>query len=121
MKGKEITPTVAANYDDDYYGDDEYANDYAAYDNSYIAATEAAYEAEYAGMKAVTEAPTEAPEPQPECCGGTYYGGLFNNAKKMCIYDYQSQSNKVVLRTSENSVPEYNADNYQDYAYDYKK
>jgi len=121
MKGKEVTPTVAANYDDDYYGDDEYANDYAAYDNSYIAASEAPIEDYAGGMKAVTEAPTEAPEPQPECCGGTLYGGLFNNVKKMCIYDYQTQSNKVITRTADNAAPEYNADNYQDYAYDYKK
>jgi len=96
MPGKVIEPTVAANYGDDYYSDDygsEYYTDAEVY--SAVGPSEAPY-ADYAPtMKSIGEDVTE-PEPIPACCGGEYYLSVFNAAKKACIYDYETESRKIV-------------------------
>jgi len=117
MKGASVEPTVAE-YDLEYYGEDEYANEYAAYDNSEV---DYAEEEPYYEMKSITEAPeTAAPvAPQPECCGANIYGGHFNNVEKQCIYDFNSQVNKIVARDSEVGGVNYDYD--ASYSYDYKK
>lgn len=120
MHGKVIEPTVAE-YDLEYYGEDNYANEYSAYDNSEVDYAEATEEPYYE-MKSITEAPeTAAPvAPQHECCGANIYGGHFNNVEKQCIYDFNAQENKIVSRESAGS-DSVNYDYDASYSYDYKK
>jgi hypothetical protein len=97
MKGKEITPTVAANYEDDYYGDDygsEYYTDSEIYENV-EPANDDLYQDYAPTMRSVEEDQTE-PTPIPACCGGELWLNPFNAAKKACIYDYESEQRKVV-------------------------
>jgi hypothetical protein len=120
MKGNEITPTVAE-YEEDYYGSDAYANDYAEYDNSEVEYAEegAQLDSDYYELKSITDAPEEV-TPQPECCGGNVYGGNFNNVEKKCIYDFDTNKNKIVSRDEGNG----SSDSYSynsNYDYNYKK
>jgi len=99
--GKVITPTVAANYEESYYDTEAYD----AYDNENVDYT--AYEEEnneengydYFDEEDERSLDEEA-LPQPECCGGEIYLMKFNAAKKACVFDYDSNSRKIVPKES---------------------
>jgi hypothetical protein len=119
QKGAVVEPTVAE-YDLEYYEEDSYANDYAAYDNSEVD-YESPTDEPYYEMKSLDE-PEEKEEvaPQPQCCGANIYISQFNNVIKMCLYDYQALQGKVTARGESggmdySSVYDYNSD------YQYKK
>jgi len=119
MKGTAIEPTVAE-YDLEYYGEDPYANEFRT-DNSedyYAEDGDGYYE-----LKSITEAPeTAAPvAPQPECCGANIYGGHFNNVDKQCIYDFDTNENRIVSRESGAAGGDVSYDYDASYSYDYKK
>ena len=118
MKGNEITPTVA-DYEADYYGSDQYSDAYAEYaSNAEVEYTDdAQLDDSYYELKSITEAPEEV-APQPECCGGNVYGGNFNNVEKQCIYDFETNSIKIVSRDHDaGSNNNYSYDSNYDYSY----
>lgn len=95
MAGKVIEATVAANYEDEYYGDD-YGSEYYTDKEIYETVEADSEYADYAPtMKSLEEDVTE-PTPIPACCGGELWLNPFNAAKKACVYDYESEQRKVV-------------------------